>query len=504
MTFRNSKWSDYSIKNINNQWVSWPLTLTWVVYTLLVFLFAYFILFNYISLSFLEPYYTFFSDHYNIKTTLWVFITEALPAIINEVVKITTVLILNNGPLFVNFIGTRFNTKLSYSDKSDDVEINFNNWYTIYALNRCESSFNPTILKTFYTNYIKNPTDCKPAPMSSITPALLPTTPLFWGTTTVFNNPRTVLLNSQNWELGNIFNENSISKLNGSFYLTNFRYTELNIYNLNTELGFLSNNMIQQSNTTKTVRWLYKYNVLHRKTLNQSHNLTLSKKLISSGFFDSKIMSNNLWFSDTYSKLNSSTVLTGLLKNQWNSMYFGSITQNSLASNSNNNLNLYHNNFNYLSLYESSFLFFNKRAYQFLGSNNNLFNTTPQLSKFANDYTDNLNLLNNQLLLSNKLNNTLGNEDLLIPYNHSFSYLRSDNPKNTGVLFSKDTLPIFGENDLLSGDILYTAFNIINSFNNPKQLLSFYDPHFHANDGLFIDISELDFSFEHNLDDTVL
>jgi hypothetical protein len=185
-------------------------------------------------------------------------------------------------------------------------------------------------------------------------------------------------------------------------------------------------------------------------------------------------------------------------------MYFGSITQNSLASNYNNNLNLYHNSFNYLSLYESSFLFFNKRAYQFLGSNNNLFNTTPRLSKFVNDYTDNLNLLDNQLLLSNKLNSTLGNEDLLIPYNHSFSYLQANNPRNISVLFSKDTLPIFGENDLLSGDILYTTFNIINSFNNPKQLLSFYDPHFYANEGLVRDISELDFSFEHTLDDTVL
>ncbi len=61
-------------------------------------------------------------------------------------------------------------------------------------------------------------------------------------------------------------------------------------------------------------------------------------------------------------------------------MYSNSLNQIFINNKNKNNFNNYKNNFNYLNFYESSFFFFNKRAYQFLGLNNNLFNTTLKLS----------------------------------------------------------------------------------------------------------------------------
>jgi hypothetical protein len=48
---------------------------------------------------------------------------------------------------------------------------------------------------------------------------------------------------------------------------------------------------------------LYHYSYLHRNILKSSHKLTMVKKLMSSGFYDTKLISNNMWASDVFSKL---------------------------------------------------------------------------------------------------------------------------------------------------------------------------------------------------------
>jgi hypothetical protein len=51
-----------------------------------------------------------------------------------------------------------------------------------------------------------------------------------------------------------------------------------------------------------SLRWSYRYNNLHRRSILNSHKLTGAKRLLSSGYFDSSSTSNNLWFSDQFAR----------------------------------------------------------------------------------------------------------------------------------------------------------------------------------------------------------
>jgi hypothetical protein len=44
----------------------------------------------------------------------------------------------------------------------------------------------------------------------------------------------------------------------------------------------------------KSQKYLYNYSFLHRKILKDAHKLTMVKTLFSAGFYDSKLMTNNL------------------------------------------------------------------------------------------------------------------------------------------------------------------------------------------------------------------
>jgi hypothetical protein len=177
-------------------------------------------------------------------------------------------------------------------------------------------------------------------------------------------------------------------------------------------------------------------------------------------------------------------------------MYFGSISQNPSVL-AQNNFSMYQSSFKYLSLYESSFSFFNKRIYQFSGLNNNLFNTTNKLNINLLDLSTDFDLSVDSLGLNTDLiNNTYAGNNLT-PYN----YLFNDSVVIGNVLrnnYIKDVLPLFGENDLLSNDLLRTTFNITQSFNKPSQVFSFYDPHFFTNHNQVIEDLVLDFEVDND------
>ena len=81
----------------------------------------------------------------------------------------------------------------------------------------------------------------------------------------------------------------------GHIYLDKFflkDYTYLNTkYTLNSELNEALNN---QTLSFKINRFLYHYNLLHSRILKNSHKITMTKKLISSGFYDLKLVDNNI------------------------------------------------------------------------------------------------------------------------------------------------------------------------------------------------------------------
>jgi len=107
------------------------------------------------------------------------------------------------------------------------------------------------------------------------------------------------------WSLDSIQRElgtspETLKTLEGLFYSTNFSYSKLN--NLSSslsEMGNLRYSVEDQLSTIRWQRWLYKYNILHRASLKNTMYLTSAKKLLSSGFYDSSLLTNNIWASST-------------------------------------------------------------------------------------------------------------------------------------------------------------------------------------------------------------
>jgi len=87
----------------------------------------------------------------------------------------------------------------------------------------------------------------------------------------------------------------------GSFYAKDLTWHDLNnLVVTNGVFGQLSDNLRDQTRMVELHRWLYKYNVLHRKTMINSHKTTMAKKLLSTGFFDSTLTRSNIWASDFF------------------------------------------------------------------------------------------------------------------------------------------------------------------------------------------------------------
>lgn len=110
------------------------------------------------------------------------------------------------------------------------------------------------------------------------------------------------------WNLNTFSSElnkynNLILAKTGSFYLNDLSFNKINqLVTSSPELASLTSSMLNQTKVIKWNRWLYRYNILHRKTVKNSHKLTMVKKLITTGFYDSSLTSNNIWASDFFKK----------------------------------------------------------------------------------------------------------------------------------------------------------------------------------------------------------
>ena len=174
------------------------------------------------------------------------------------------------------------------------------------------------------------------------------------------------------WSLPSIHNELTGFNLElnfreGPFYLTDISTSKLNSLSLNFgELTPLKSSVENQLKLIRWNRWLYKFNLLHRKSLRSASNLTFAKRLISSGFHKSSNTSSNLWSSSIFE--NSSNTMLNVAA-VTNSVYASQNKQSWLPySNSQSNASL--------GFYEESYHWFIKRFY--------LFNSLPtnQISLF--------------------------------------------------------------------------------------------------------------------------
>lgn len=526
LTFRNSKWSDYSIKNITlSSRVSF-FRLLFNSFTILLF----------VTLSISICYYYNSQSQFNELTyQLWSFFDEAfylfsflfwiLSYSITFIFKFLYDNIFNtfyhntnkvnhqysssndnkmgdtkfkpaknlHSPLFLSWLNTNNNTSTSVAlEELLTHNTPASNWgvYQRIFRNLYLSSYSlKTIDSTNNINHIEN--------NKTVANLLI---------NNEFNHHLISDNNSLDQVKGNfITNSNSLWNLNtfsselskynnlilsktGSFYLNDLNFNKLNQLITNSpELTSLTSSMINQTKVIKWNRWLYRYNVLHRKTVKNSHKLTMVKKLITTGFYDSSLTSNNIWASDFFSKNKQST---GLIHSQFNLLYKNTFNNNNSDSSLFNSIGLGSTNtpINMLQFYEKSYFWFVKRFYLFntLGTNNISSDVVmsvnnPLVTSFdnKNKSSNMFSIILNSMLRSRSLTNSNLNPVYLnTELNRVQQY---NNPTNTDL---KDISILVSETDLLSIDNLELLLNLNSNVTSVHNSVSFFNVNSYVNNDL--------------------
>ena len=158
----------------------------------------------------------------------------------------------------------------------------------------------------------------------------------------------------------------------GNFYMNELNLNTLNHLSSKSQYAVLWSDAISEVvKSTKSQYWLYKYSTLHRAVFKNTHTLTVTKRLIGAGFFDSKLTKSNLWAANElqattnyaeFQERNKATM--GLLYNSSKSF------TNSLSVT--NSLNTAGTDLTSLGLYQKSFDWFLTRSYHFSGLQSSL------------------------------------------------------------------------------------------------------------------------------------
>ena len=137
------------------------------------------------------------------------------------------------------------------------------------------------------------------------------------------------------------------------------------------ELTFLERTLTDQTSAAKAARWVYKYNILHRKALFSSHTHTLTKRLLNSGFYDSSFFAKN---AHAQTLLSSNPNPSDFFKTNFIESYanfvFNASNEGARVTSSNSALD--RSLASQISAHEESYFWVLKRFY--------LFNTLPHLS----------------------------------------------------------------------------------------------------------------------------
>ena len=280
------------------------------------------------------------------------------------------------------------------------------------------------------------------------------------------------LLNSRfEWNIYNFTNEIEnynflLKNKNGFFFLNDFNYQSFSYFIFNfPELWVLNDFFKNQLNSAKWNRWLYRYSILHRKILKNSHKITLSKKLLNSGFYDSKIFDKNIWAAAHLNKINNSEIFSSIFRTYYNSLFDGNFVSNlNYKITINNNISQ-KNSFNFLSFYENSYFWYLKRFYLFntLSTNNIKSNLSYSsiLSKnnetfFKDEGSKKYSISLNYLLNSTYMNlNNFSHFNKYSFYNDLYQYQIFKNVSNLSAFYNlKDIYLLNNENNLLFKDNL--------------------------------------------------
>lgn len=303
-----------------------------------------------------------------------------------------------------------------------------------------------------------------------------------------FKNNKTFSLkqlnNRFNWNLYNVNKEIEnysylIKNKFGMFFLDDLNYQKFSNFIFNyQELWTLNLFLKNQLNSSKWNRWLYRYSILHRKSIKAAHKITLSKRLINSGFYDSKLFDKNVWASEHLSYLNS--------KNSFNSLFFNSykdlfdIKSDNLSHFSTSFFNNgdQKNSLSLFSFYENSYFWYLKRFYLFNNLSTNFIKSKLNINKKQKLNDNNVFKFNNskyQTLLSYFLNSSYtnlsnyshfyDNNILNLNFYYNFNYFKSNSIKDLYLLNN--------ENDILVKDNLNLLYWITSNSSKNNNLTFF-------------------------------
>lgn len=249
----------------------------------------------------------------------------------------------------------------------------------------------------------------------------------------------------------------------GFFFFSDFDYQKLNYLTSNFyELINLHPFIKNQLELAKWNRWLYRYSILHRKVLKNSHKLTLSKRLLNSGFYNSQFFEKNIWNNKFFGRNVNNQLFSNFFDLYYNNFFFIKNNKNYLNktqftyNNKNQIINL-----NHLSFYEYSYFWFLKRFYLFNTMPNNFIKSTFKINE---KYS--MNLLDSSVKTENFDNYFFINNTLL---KTSFNF------SNKSFSFFNN---VFNQNNTHKNYALYNN----NKFNNKNIYLNLNDIDLFSND----------------------
>lgn len=270
-----------------------------------------------------------------------------------------------------------------------------------------------------------------------------------------------------------------LKSIKGLFYIYDTNFNKLSTLTTNNpELVSLMTSVTDQNKMFKWNRWLYRYNILHRKVMKNAHKTTLAKKLISTGFLDSSLMDRNLWASDFFSKQKKST---RLIATNFNNLYGATLGLNNMNQQSFTTLNSFStaNTLNMLDTYEDSYFFFLKRFYMFNTLVTNKINSSVRLqdqtnSTLAANVAGTENLINHH---QNVISNLIKSNKLT---NHCFDPSKMFDVVGVGSTFEggstyKDLLTLTTDYDLMNTDNLEILSNLSSSLTSNDYQFNYFN-----------------------------
>lgn len=285
------------------------------------------------------------------------------------------------------------------------------------------------------------------------------------------------------WTLNSLQTEFSISTapvntVTGTFYTPSISHTDLSLMSLAVpELSTFKSSVNDQLSMIQWQRWLYKYNILHRSVLRASSSMTLTKRLINSGFYNSSIATRNIWSSSALKsgKLNFDNV--GVMHNSLYGDFNGLNTPLDKAITS-TSAYVYSSQSSNLQFYELSYHWFIQRFYTLNTLITNTLSSHPHLYLKSTS--------NSNLEINHYANSSL-NLQLLRDHAASCSYsildrveLGQSSPQSSSqsVLYPLSTHLAYGEYSIFTKYRVELCQNIIqnpstksNQFFTPSRLL---------------------------------